>query len=474
MFFYGAQEDIFEVSVFEPALKTASIPEALIHAIWQHQQFQSEHLQTVQGESISIIHPGIHNHDAGPDFTNAKIELNGVLWHGDIEIHRRSADWFSHNHHANKHYNSTILHVTLASDNLTGSLYRQDGSAIPELVLSPLLTSTLREMVYTFRTGSRQKLACNSFLDSKLQKSFLPWITHLGRQRLLKKKARIEAAFLQEPSLESILHKLIFAGLGYAKNQEAMLNLATRIPLSIARSMTSRQDLEALHLGIAGLLEPSEATQTLPQISQEYLLALNARFQVLNKTLNITPMSGLVWKFFRLRPPNFPTMRIAQAASLYQSTALLHKDAIGTLNAIFHNYPIPKIGAQIKKLFRSSPASFWETHYNFGKSVSTKSHRLGRTRVHKLVLNAILPVMLVVAEQSENPELERTILAFAETLKPEKDVVTRLYNGLSFKLTNAVVSQGLHELYGSFCTKGKCVSCKIGKSIINNDLNPVS
>ncbi|MFK7846342.1 MAG: DUF2851 family protein [Rhodothermales bacterium] len=475
LFFYSKDEEVFEVKVFEPDVLHASIPESLIHSIWRKQSFNTDDLKTVDHEPIYIKKPGTYNLDGGPDFLDAAIELNGMPWYGDIELHLTSSDWFYHKHHENTRYNSTILHVTLFEDKATGQLTRQDGSLIPELVLSPLLKSTLRSLLYIHRTAPQDNLPCADYLRRvKLAYIQTPactqWLTDLGRKRLIRKAKQIEEAYLGHPNLEDLLHQMIFTGLGYAKNSDAMYNLSVRLPLEVVRTLKSHIDIEALHLGVAGLLPSGGNNVTSQDADAGYVQELTARFVKLNKKMRVPMMSANAWQFFRLRPANFPPLRVAQAAALYADGGILHADSMGVLDALLSKYKGRHAAAAISSLLQIPPAPFWSTHYQFNKTVKIKSSLIGHARINKLLLNAFLPALLVYAEQSHNPSIEQAVFNLFMLVKGENDTVTSLFSPLELEQKSAALSQGLHELHDAYCTQGKCLLCNIGISIVNNDL----
>lgn len=481
LFFYSEDEDIYEVKVVEPDVPRASIPESLVHSIWREQSFNTNNLKTTDDEPLFIRKPGSYNLDGGPDFLDAAIELDGMPWYGAIELHLTSIDWFNHKHHENSRYNNTILHVTLFEDKATGQLVRQDGSLIPELVLGPLLKNTLRSLLYLHRTAPTDKLPCADYL-SRLKRTnlqtpaFTQWLSDLGRTRLIRKAQKIEDAYLSHPNLENILHQLIFAGLGYAKNADAMYNLSVRLPVDVVRTLRSQQDIEALHFGIAGLLplnEPGTTSATITECAAEtaYVQELSSRFINLNEKMRIPIMSANAWQFFRLRPANFPPLRIAQAAALYAEGGILKADSIGALSALLSKLKGGQAITAITKLLQNSPSEYWTTHYQFNKNVDKKSSIIGHSRVKKLLLNALFPVLLVYAEQSHSPSIEQAIFNLFEEIRGEKDTITSFFSSLSLEQRSAAVSQGFHELHEAYCKQGKCLSCNIGISIVNNDLD---
>ncbi len=471
LFFYGSEEDILEVAVFEPAISAASIPESLIHSIWQNQHLDPALLGTHAGHSIIVHNAGTLNSDTGPDFLNAALTIHDTLWHGDIEIHKTSKDWYAHNHHLDARYNSTILHVTLFSDHTTGSIVRENGSLIPELVLESCLKTPLRPLLYAHLTRKQHKLPCAEVLHSLTAGSLTTWLKNLGTMRLLRKKRQIEHAFLHNPRLEHILYELLLTGLGYAKNCTPMMELSRRISLHTSRSLNNAPDREALYLGISGLLPDVDSLPNQDPASIQYLKEMRDRFNHINGTLKIPCMTRHAWQFFRLRPSNFPTLRVAQAAALFNKEGLLHVDATGLLaNLLSRQTNTREKIASIRKLLQPAPSSFWRTHYRFHTTVASKPSTMGKMRGNKILLNAILPVMMMYADQRQNIVIEDAIFQILKTLQPEKDTVTKLYKNLALDKKNSQISQGLHELHTQYCRKGKCLTCNIGISLLNNNL----
>lgn len=488
LFFYGAADDIYQVTVFEPALPLAPVPETLIHALWRYQQFDHEGLQSTHGDTLRVLRIGAYNLDAGPDFLNAAVEINGTAWYGDIELHRTSSEWFTHKHHKNVRYNSTILHVTLFQDAATGTLTRQDNSLIPELVLGPRLQSPLRSLLHAHHTAPAHALPCTPYLHRIAPETVSPWIDELGTRRMLRKKENVERAFMHTPNLEDILHQLLFTGLGYAKNCGPMAALARRIPLHVARTLNAQADIEALHFGVSGLLPLADTLEQQDAETAAYAAMLYSRFKKINAAFKLTPLPATHWQFFRLRPANFPTRRVAQAAALYhrqgQKKGILHAECLDTIAAIFTSH-LPRAAlAALKRCLQCKTAPYWQTHYQFktahhadpsaGVQSIDNLSMLGDSRASKLILNAICPVMLVYADQNQMPALEQAIFQLLNHARSERDRVIKAFRDLTLTSRNARISQGLHELHEHFCSTGKCLSCKIGNAIINNNLSPTT
>lgn len=465
LFFYAFDETVLEVQVLEPQQRMARVPESVIHDIWKKQAFEFSDLRTSQNEPVRIYSPGRHNHDAGPDFLDAQILISGVYWRGDVELHIFSRQWYDHHHHLNPRYNSTILHATLFADPWTGVLKRQDESNIPELVLFPYLRTRLRSLLPAGPNQKPDRLPCHTLWPQVQENIKTSWINDLALTRQEARRALVRQAFLKTPDLEALLYRALFVGLGYAKNSEPMADLCRRVPLDIARTLTDPLDLEAIYFGIAGLLPYDNALLNLDKNAAEHTLALRDRFITLNEQLRIPPMPGQVWQFFRLRPANFPTIRLAQAIALLGAGAILHMDSISQLVECLRQ---PDAFRQICKLFERPPSSFWQHHYHFKRPSAFHRGNIGIQRIQKLVINAIIPILLIHAEQTDTPWLEENLTRLIQSIKAESDEITTQFAKAGTRVSNAYMSQGLHELHRQYCARFRCLECAIGKSIIDS------
>lgn len=464
--FYGSQEKVYEVKVHEPNVSTYNIPESLLHDIWQYQRIRKDHLKTTDNRSIEIIRQGTPNLDSGPDFMNATIIIDGIKWHGAIEIHISSKDWYIHKHHEDQRYNNTVLHLSLIKDLHTGNLRRQDGSLIPELILLPLLKSSLRSLIYQKAVNPSSPVACTGQLKQVPESLKKNWVSNLSKERLSRKKGQVSGVYLNTPDYDSILHSYLFKALGYDKNSEAMGELAKRIPLSISRQLNSLLELEALHFGVAGLLPKENECNSLPPEESIYARQLSDVFIQLRKAYDIPIMHSGSWLFFRLRPANFPSLRIAQATTWLSKGSLLYHDPLGQLFEAI-NQPNPL--SALLDLLQCKPSIFWHTHYRFRKKAQLRYRILGKQRLVKLIINALLPLFLFIADQNDDINFENRIMDVLRLIPPENDHVTRLFSEENFQPSDSIMSQGIHELYSSFCKPLQCLKCDIGKYLIQTD-----
>ena len=463
-YYYTRCEDLFQVRVHEPATPVA---EAVVHRLWKEQAFDHKNLRTTSGLPLTLLHPGILNRNSGPDFQHTRLAMDELVWTGAVEIHVYSKYWYQHKHHEDPAYNSTILHVTLFKDEYTGTLTRQDGSVLPEVVLYPLLKSGIRSLVYSTYNRDRKAFPCEAQWQDIPEHIKITWIKKLARKRTAFRKAEIERMFLQTPNYEEVLHQQLFKGLGLDKNGDAMLELARRIPLRISNQLDHAFEIEALHFGVAGLLPDYKEIRLLPPESASYVDRLHDEYNRLQKHFRIPVMRAPMWLFFRLRPANFPTLRIAQAASWLNKNGLLYHDPVGLLMAALQaQNSIETLYAALQ----SQPSSFWHTHYRFHKKTRPHPRKLGSQRLLKLTVNCVAPLFLQIAEQTQNPTLEQQVHSLMNKLPAEQDSIIRLFKRNGFTPKNSVMSQGLHELYSMYCKPVHCLQCDIGSHILHHTL----
>lgn len=460
--FYGHADRVFEVLLHEPGPLPTHVPEALVQDLWRHQRFDGADLRTVGGMPVSVRHPGRLNTDAGPDFLDANLRIGATSWRGAVEIHTSSGLWIDHKHDRDPIYNATLLHVTLYADIWTGRLRRSDGTILPELVLYPRLESPLRRLIHAFHTQSRRDVLCASGWNRVPDDIRTPWVRELGLERLGEKKRKFSSGVV-----ETALYESIFAGLGYAKNAASMRTLSQIVPLRIVRDVESARDVEALLLGAAGLIpSPSELLDA-DRETADYAVELRDRFDRLNFDLEIDPMPAAAWRFFRLRPANFPPLRIAQAAAMIAPPAgFLHDAPLQRAAEVLLDHPNALRG--LRALFDVSLPSFWRTHVRLDRCSKPHTPNLGRSRIDALLINALLPALSAHADRSANQRLAHAVIDAAGRLPAEEDEVTRLYEALGTRATSALQAQGLHQLYRTRCTEARCLSCDIGRHLLSD------
>lgn len=459
---YNIGDRTVAVSLHEPPTDTADVPEALVQDLWHHQRFDTNGLTTTKDTPVQVFNPGRPNTDAGPDFLNAHLQIGDMDWRGHVEIHTSSGTWFGHDHHTDPRYDSVILHVTLHADMWTGGLLRADESPLPEIVLYPRLETSLRELLHAFRTRTDEDaLPCASRWNEVPNRHRQQWIQSRARERLAAKRDRLAAR--TDTPLDTLLYERLFAGLGYAKNDEPMTTLARRVSPEQLRSVQSPRNREALLLGVAGLLpEPGDLLDT-DRATADYAIDLRDRFRRLRVQFDVPLMESTAWTFFRLRPNNFPPLRIAQGAAWFADGALLASDSLSVLrNALQEDEPVPAL----RTALQATPPSFWQTHYHLTKEASEHDPSLGAARRNTLLVNAVIPILLLDASRRNDETQADAALEVLQSLPASRDHVIRRFQDLGTEVNSAFDAQGLHQLYRQYCKTGGCLQCNIGQFLL--------
>ncbi|MFB6249798.1 MAG: DUF2851 family protein [Salinibacter sp.] len=459
---YEIEDESVAVSLQEPR-PDVEVPEALIQDLWRTQRFDAEGLSTTEGAPVQVLDPGRPNPDAGPDFRNAHVRIGSMDWRGDVEIHRASRGWIDHGHDTDPRYDSVVLHVTLQADMWTGALPREDASTVPEIVLYPRLDTPLRELLHAFHTrADEDTLPCAPRWDEVPESTTRSWIAELARNRMTAKRDRLADG---DRPLAARLQERLFAGLGYAKNDDPMETLARRLPPRLVRSVDHPRDREALHLGVAGLLPAPDDLLDADRATADYAMDLRDRFRRLQVRLDRPVMDATQWAFFRLRPNNFPPLRIAQAAAWYADGALLADAPLPTLRtALTADAP----ASALRDALAARPPAFWRTHYHLEKSAAEHDPSLGPSRRRVLIVNAVVPILLLDAERRGDSAQADTTLDVLRSLPPPTDSVTRRFGALGLDAQSAFEAQGLHQLYREYCSTGGCLQCAVGQSLLGD------
>lgn len=452
------------VTLHEPDARVRHIPEAVIQDVWRCRRFDTAALKTTTGESVEILYPGFHNTDAGPDFTATRLRIGGFAWGGDIEVHRTSGEWVEHRHDTDPRYNRVVLHVTLLADRHTGTLRRQDGTRIPEVVLYPLLQESLRSLLLRFYAYPTLDFHCSGSWAEVPHSVKKPWVRLLGRERIGARKTALGAAYLAHPDLDALLYARTMRALGYSKNADPMEALARRVPLRRLQKLHDRRDAEALLLGVAGLIPPLRDLLESDRETADYANDLRERFQQLCAKEPASTLEPTVWNRARLRASSLPTRRIAQAAALFGPGGTLGTEPLAHLADAAHtDHPLRSLRALLTD---AKPSPFWETHLRLDRACAPGSARIGRGHADTVLVNAVLPALLVHADQESDPALEALVFDLFESLPAETDSVTRRYESRGTTPANALEAQGLHQLYRTRCTAGRCLSCPVGQWIV--------
>ncbi|WP_411893760.1 DUF2851 family protein [Winogradskyella sp. A2] len=418
--------------------------EEFLHYIWKHKAFTSTHCNTAQGESIYIKKLGQHNYNSGPDFFNAQITIADQLWAGNVEIHIKSSDWYVHNHERDKAYDNVILHVVWDHD---AEIFRKDNSVIPTLELRHYVDETL---LNNYKDLIKSKSWINCEKDFNEVNDFIldNWLERLYFERLQGKSSTIQELLKQSHNdWESVLFKLLLKNFGLKVNGEPMLSLANSIDYSVIRKVRYNcLDIEALLFGQAGLLDVDSEDSYLHDLKQRYIF-LRQKFQLSNK--GVLPL-----QFFRLRPLNFPTIRISQAVNLYFKE-----------DSLFSKLIALRTKEEIYDLFDVSTTEYWKSHYTFFKKSKPTKKTLTKSFIDLLIINTIIPLKFAYAN-SNGKFIEEELLELIKSIKLERNSIVDKFFTLKKFDKDACNSQALLQLKQEYCDKNKCLECAIGNSLI--------
>lgn len=419
--------------------------EDFLHFLWRWRRFDARDLYCTDGQVLEILHPGEPNPHAGPDFFNARIRLNETLWAGNVEIHLNASDWLAHRHDEDPAYDNVVLHVVLDEDR---RLCRRSGEPLPCLVLRPRIPPQLLDK-YLRLEHERAWIPCEKTYGLVPEIVRHNWLDRLLVERLEQKTEAVrQAVEASGQHWEEAFYRLLARNFGLKINTEPFEALARSLPLRVlARHKDQLFQLEALLFGQAGLLEGFFA--------DEYPQALAKEYRFLQQKYALVPLEGSQWKFFRLRPSGFPTLRLAQLAALIHRSSQLFSVLLASWNT-----------AEAEALFQVETSAYWQTHFRFDKSTDKRTKPLGREFVHLLLINTVAPVLFHYGNAKGQPDLQDRALRLLEELPPESNTVVDNWSALGQRAANAAQSQALLQLKMHYCEARRCLECAIGNAIL--------
>lgn len=419
--------------------------EDFLHYIWKHKLLNLNQLETTQKEKVQLINSGEHNHNAGPDFFNSQIIIEDLHWAGNIEIHVKSSDWYVHGHEKDINYDSIILHVVWEHDI---EIYTKDNLVVPTLELKKHLDKNILNNYQKLFSKSQKWINCQNVISSVDPFIIDNWLERLYVERL-EQKSELTQKMLDTShnDWEAVLIKLLFKNFGLKVNGDAFLNLINSIDFSIIRKeKQSLVNIEALLFGQAGLLSDD--------IQDAYYKTLQMEYNYLLKKHNLQVNMKSQFQFFRLRPNNFPTVRIAQLAALLNQHQNLFSKIIATTKL-----------KDYYKLFDISISEFWKIHYSFTSTSRKTYKKLSKKFIDLLLINTIVPLKFIYLKYI-NELNEEELISTIKLIKPEKNVVIDGFKGLNVPCNNALNSQALLQLKNEYCEKNKCIQCAIGNQLL--------
>jgi len=423
--------------------------EDFLHYLWRLKLVANQKLVGSKNQIIDIISPGEHNFNEGPDFLNAKIRIDNQLWVGHVEIHLKSSDWYVHNHEVDSNYDAVILHVVWENDI---PVFGKSNRALPTLILKNfVLTKVLNRYHQLF--GNKQAwINCESQIDEVDNFLVDNWLERLFIERLEKKSVFISELLKESNNdWEAVLFMLLAKNFGLKVNGQAFFNLAKSVEYSVVRKVrTNLIDIEALLFGQAHLLDRPE--------EDPYFLQLQNTYNYLVRKFKLKQSLNIGLQFFRLRPDNFPTIRIAQLAALYHEKQNL-------FSLIIHCKTID----EVYKLFNFNISDFWRYHYTFKSVTKTKRHqKLTKKFIDLLIINTVIPI-LFVHQKSQGKEDFMQLIKLMQVLKPETNAIIKRFSDIGLKSDSAFKTQALLQLKNEYCSKKRCLYCQIGHILLKGN-----
>jgi len=418
--------------------------EEFLHYIWQYRLYNPE-LVLQTGEQAEVLHPGIHNLDSGPDFFNAKVRIGETIWAGNVEIHIHSSDWKRHNHQQDISYDNVIMHVVWRDDT---PVFRMNGTEIPTLALDGLYNENSWKNYLRFM-ASQQWIPCDTMISGIDPFIRNAWFDRVLVERLERKSLQVEHILsLTNNDWAHTFYRLLARNMGFNLNNQAFEMLAQSLSYAVlARHADDLFQVEAMVFGQAGLLESS--------FKDEYPRKLKKEYEFLKNKFDLKPIDAHLWRFMRLHPGNFPTLRLAQFASIIHHSGSMISELFNS-NDVNTYY----------NLFKVEASEYWNTHYTFDKASASRKKTLGRSAADLLVINLVAPILLAYGRRKGDTLMTGKPIDILMQLKGEENSIIRKWAVLGVDVSNAASTQALLELKRNYCDLKKCLNCRIGNYLL--------
>jgi hypothetical protein len=489
--------------------KKNNISEKLLYEIWSENNF-IKNIHTASNQEIEIIDAGESNKDlAGPDFINARITIDNIKYIGDIEIDTSYSDWKSHGHYLHNKYNKVILHLVLSNERFKPYVYTPDGRKVNSVCLFDLLNddykSAVRDAIKSERNNRSFAMPCAEYNNNVAQNKKLKFILELGVERFNRKEKRIlerlkEMIYLKQMNIrepivqydfgeefrnkkfstdefnhtviwQQLIYEMIFEALGYSKNKEMMGNLAKAVNLKFLYELEGTDNfkmvIESALFNVSGIIEKKYSS--LDEDTAEYLRIITESWAAIKDKYDGAYFDNTKWHFFKLRPQNFPSVRIAGGSRIISK--LMKDNLFEKIILTFSNNEKPKkIVTMLRDLLIVKADGFWSSHYVIGKDAKIDiRYFVGISRADEIIVNVILPVLAVYFELFMNKDASRRVknlyLNFHQ--RSSNQIVNQVVETLHLNDPNikSVYTQGMIELFRNYCVREKCLQCKIGKQV---------
>jgi hypothetical protein len=424
--------------------------EDFLHYVWKFRLFDARNLQTTDGETVEVISPGIHNHHSGPDFHDVRVRIGDTVWAGNAEIHINADDWHKHNHTLDAAYNNVVLHVVYRHNQ---QITLAEGKPLPTIELVDRIPAELYMRYHRLVYGNQQIIPCEGTINTVSSLALHNWFTRVLVERLQHKATIVTSALkANRGNWEETFYQLLAANFGFKVNALPFELLAKSLPQNIiAKHKNNALQIEALIFGQAGFLEEDHI--------DEYPVKLKTEYDFLKKKYGLKPVEKHLWKFMRMRPLNFPTIRLAQFCAL-----------IIQCNHLFSKILETEDVKDLRKLFSNIVVNdYWKEHYRFNVPAKGAAKNFGDTSVNLLLMNTVAVFLFSYGSHHQLQRYTDRSLQLLEELPVEDNFIMGEFKSLGVIAKNAFESQALLELRNNYCNHKKCLQCGIGNQILNTN-----
>ncbi|NPD90827.1 DUF2851 family protein [Xylanibacter muris] len=423
--------------------------EQLLHYAWKHRMFPLAALTTTDGKSIEIIDSGLHNRNAGPDFFNAKVRIDNTVWVGNVEIHDSSKGWYLHGHDHDKAYDNVVLHVAKTID---CDVFTSEGRYIPQMQMD--VPQRIADNYYQLQ-ATESYPPCYRIIPDLSRLTVHSWMAALQTERLEQKTKAIEHRVkLKDGSWEDAYFVTLARNFGFGINGDAFEQWALNVPLgSVAHHRDDLFQIEAIFMGQAGLLSDTAVSERYMKEAMEdgYLMKMRDEYKYLSHKFGLIPLDSRIWRFMRLRPQNFPHIRISQLANLY------YERTAGLSSIIECNTM-----AELTDVLKTHVTPYWETHYTFGSESIRNTKNLSPFSFNLLIINTVVPVLFAYGKHIGSEMLCNRAFDFLESIKAENNSIIRMWRDCGMDVESAGDSQALIQLKKEYCDRKDCLRCRFG------------
>ena len=423
------------------------LTEELFQHIWKFRLFTQTGLTTLDGLPIQILQPGVHNTNAGPDFMAAQIKIGDTLWAGNVELHLKTSDWYRHGHQHNQQYNNVVLHVVFEHD-----VQEQTTDGIPCIELQQHIPKMVLDRFARLRE-SAAFIPCGKSAGNVPYMVWEKWKERLLAERLERRANRFQSWLLcNRYNWEEVCYWAVAESFGLPVNGEAFLQLVQSLPYTLVlRHQHSIFHLEALLFGQAGMLEQV--------FKEEYPIRLQQEYNYMRHKYQLQPLAGHLWKWLRMRPSSFPTIRIASLAGLLHKGSHLFSRILETADV-----------AGFEQLIAIEPSLYWQEHYRFDVPIG-KARFPGQKAVHGILINSVLPLLYMYGREKMQYRYQERAVDLIQLIPAEGNHVISGWEELNVAAKSAQDSQALLELKNNYCNEKRCLECAVGVKLLKEEVS---